>query len=269
MLAHERFGSGEPLVLVHGIGHRRQAWYPVAERLAEHREVILFDLPGHGESPTLLTGDRPVKEVLQQQLIALLDELGLDRPHIAGNSLGGRIALEAAADGLVSSATALAPAGFWRDDRDFAYVRAHFAALMTAARLSAPLAPALARSAVARRVMLASIMRYGDRLDAERVLGDLTALVGARPALRTIIRSGFPFEAAIDPDIPVTIAWGSRDRVLLPYQAARARRQLPGAEHVRLAGSGHVPMSDDVDGVVDVLLRGSGHGLRPAVADVA
>ena len=36
MLAYERFGSGEPLVLVHGIAHRRQAWYPVAERLAEH-----------------------------------------------------------------------------------------------------------------------------------------------------------------------------------------------------------------------------------------
>lgn len=269
MLAHERFGSGETLVLVHGIGHRRQAWYPVAEQLAEHREVVLFDLPGHGESPALVTAGRPVKDVLQEQLMELFDELDLDSPHIAGNSLGGRIALEAAADGLVSSATALAPAGFWRDDRDFAYIRAHFAVLMTAARVSAPLAPSLATSAVARRAMLASIMRYGDRLEAERVLGDLGSMVAARKALRTIIRSGFPFDAEIDADVPVTIAWGTKDRVLLPYQAARARKQLPLAEHVWLPGSGHVPMSDDVPRVVDVLLRGSSHGLRPSVADVA
>ena len=71
MLAYERFGTGEPLVLVHGISHRRQAWYPVAERLAEHREVILFDLPGHGESPDLVPDGRPVKEILQDHLLEL------------------------------------------------------------------------------------------------------------------------------------------------------------------------------------------------------
>lgn len=269
MLAHERFGTGEALVLVHGIGHRRQAWYPVAEQLAEHREVILFDLPGHGESPALATAGRPVKDVLQEQLMELFAELDLDRPHIAGNSLGGRIALEAAADGLVSSATALAPAGFWKDEKDFAYIRAHFAVLLATARLSAPVAPALARSAPARRMMLSSIMKYGERLEADRVTGDLSSMIAARRALRTIIRSGYPFDAEIDAEVPVTIAWGTKDRVLLPYQAARARKQLPLAEHVWLPGSGHVPMSDDVPRVVDVLLRGSSHGLRPSVADVA
>ena len=118
-----------PAGSIHGISHRRQAWYPVAERLAEHREVILFDLPGHGESPALVTDGRSVKDVLQDQLLELFFELDLDRPHIAGNSLGGRIALEAAADGLVSSATGLSPAGFWKGDLDFLYIRAHFAAL--------------------------------------------------------------------------------------------------------------------------------------------
>jgi pimeloyl-ACP methyl ester carboxylesterase len=258
MLAHERMGSGEPLVLVHGIGHRRQAWYPVAEKLAEHREVILFDLPGHGESPALVVeGGATVKDVLQAHLVDLFDELRLDRPHIAGNSLGGRIALEAAADGLVRSATGLAPAGFWCGDRDYAYIRAHFAGIVGAALVSAPAAPYLTRSAAARRLMLASIMRYGDRLEAEHVLGDLESMVRARTALRTIIRSGYPFDREIDPSIPVTIAWGTKDRVLLPYQAGRARRQLPNAQHVWLPGSGHVPMSDDVDRVVDVLLAGS------------
>jgi pimeloyl-ACP methyl ester carboxylesterase len=269
MLAHERFGSGEPLVLVHGISHRRQAWYPVAEQLAEHREVILFDLPGHGESPDLVADGRPVKEQLQDQLIELFFELDLERPHIAGNSLGGRIALEAAADGLVSSATGLAPAGFWKGDRDFAYIRAHFAVLMTAARATRPAAPTLARSAVARKLMLGSLMTHGERLDRDRVVGDLRCMVRARPALKTIMEGAFPFDAPIAEEVPVTIAWGTKDRLLLPYQAERARRQLPQAEHVWLEGSGHVPMSDDVAGVVDVLLRGSSQGLKSSITAVA
>lgn len=268
MLAFERFGTGEPLVLVHGISHRRQAWYPVAERLAEHREVILLDLPGHGESPELVNDGRHVKNILQDELIALLAELDLGRPHIAGNSLGGRIALEAASDGLASSATGLSPAGFWKGDRDFLYIRAHFAALQTSGRLVRPVAPTLARSATARKLMMSSLMTHGERLDADQVVGDLNCMVEARPALKRIIREGVPFDSAIASDVPVTIAWGSKDRVLLPYQAERARRQLPGAEHVWLEGSGHVPMSDDVEGVVDVLLRGSSHGLRSTVVDV-
>ena len=269
MLAYERFGAGEPLVLVHGISHRRQAWYPVAEQLAEHREVILFDLPGHGESPELVNDGRHVKDILQDDLIELFFELDLTRPHIAGNSLGGRIALEAAADGLVSSATGLSPAGFWKGDLDFLYVRAHFAMLQTSARVATPAAPSLVRSAFARKVLLSSLMTHGDRVSPEHLLDDLACMVAARPALRRIIREGIPFDADIAADIPVTIAWGTKDRVLLPYQGERARKQLPGAEHIWLEGSGHVPMSDDVEGVVDVLLTGSSHGLRSAVADVA
>ena len=65
MLACERHGSGEPLVLVHGVTHRRQAWYPVLDLLTPHREVVLVDLPGHGDSPPLRTGGRPVEDVLR------------------------------------------------------------------------------------------------------------------------------------------------------------------------------------------------------------
>ncbi len=268
MLAYERFGTGEPLVLVHGIGHRRQAWYPVAERLAEYRDVILFDLPGHGESPALVLDGRPVKDVLQGHIVDLFAELDLEQPHIAGNSLGGRIALEAAADGLVSSATGLSPAGFWKGAGDFTLIRAHFAALIVAARLAQPLVPTLTRSALVRRLMLSSLMTHGDRLDAQRVMGDLKSMVAARHALRQIIDGAYPFDGEIAADVPVTIAWGTKDRVLLPYQAERARAYLPNAEHISLDGCGHVPMSDDVDAVVDVLLRGSARPRR-AIGDVA
>lgn len=257
MLASERVGSGAPLVLVHGIGHRRRAWYPVLDRLAAEREVILFDLPGHGESPALVPDGRPVKELLQEQLVRFFDEQGLERPHIAGNSLGGRISLEAAADGLVSSATCLAPAGFWRGELDFVYIRAAFAVLVGAAHAAEPIAPTLVRSDLVRKLAMSLLMTHGERLSPEAVLGDVRGLVRATPALRTIMEGGYPFDREIPADVPVTIAWGTRDHVLLPYQARRARKQLPAATHVWLRGSGHVPMIDDVDAVAAVLLEGS------------
>lgn len=257
MLAYERFGAGEPLVLVHGIGHRRQAWYPIVDRLAEHREVILLDLPGHGESAALVPDGRPVQDVLRDALVDLFDELDIDRPHIAGNSLGGRIALEAAADDLVSSATTLAPAGFWHGALEFAYIRAVFVALTGAATLAQPIAPALLRTAPGRAAAMGLLMTKGGRLDPDLALGDLRGLVAAKPALRTIIEGGTAFDRPIDPSIPVTVAWGTRDLVLLPYQAKRARAALPDATHVTLPKCGHVPMVDDIDLVVDVLLEGS------------
>jgi pimeloyl-ACP methyl ester carboxylesterase len=59
-------------------------------------------------------------------------------------------------------------------------------------------------------------------------------------------------------DVPVTIAWGTRDRLLPPRQGARARARRPEARHVSLPGCGHVPFSDDPPLVTRVLLEGSG-----------
>src|ERR1700710_2033843 len=126
MLACERHGSGEPLVLVHGVTHRRQAWYPVLDLLTPHREVILVDLPGHGQSPPLVTGGRPVEDVLRDLFKDFLDDQDLHRPPVAGNSLGGRIALEAGVNGHARSVTALSPAGFWDSAASFAYTRQLF-----------------------------------------------------------------------------------------------------------------------------------------------
>jgi pimeloyl-ACP methyl ester carboxylesterase len=257
MLAHEVHGSGEPLVLVHGLTHRRQAWYPVLDQLAEQRQVILFDLPGHGQSPDLVVRDGDVQASLRVALQELFDEIDLESPHIAGNSLGGRIALEAAADGLVRSATTLSPAAFWWGAPDFVYVRAVFTWLTASANLLSPAVPRLARSPHARRVMGAMVSRRSDLIPHDVFVDDLRGMRRAIPAMKQIFPAAEPFAAAVPSDVPVTIAWGEHDRILLPYHAAIARRRMPQARHVVLRGCGHVPMADDPAQVAQVLLDGS------------
>ncbi|MGV0626283.1 alpha/beta fold hydrolase [Mycolicibacter minnesotensis] len=257
MLKYEVHGTGAPLVLVHGITHRRQAWYPLLEHLTDHRTVVLFDLPGHGESHDLVVRGGDVQATLRTELVELFDELGLERPHIAGNSLGGRVAMEAAADNLVASATVLSPAAYWHNAFDFAYVRLLFRCMTSSARLLAPVVPTLARSSAGRKMMGAVVSAHPERIPAEEFVADLNAMRRAIPAMRLIFPAAKVFDREISPEIPVTIAWAEYDRILRPYQARIAERRLPQARHLRLHGCGHVPMADDPELVARVLLEGS------------
>jgi pimeloyl-ACP methyl ester carboxylesterase len=267
-LAFERAGSGPPLVLLHGVGHRRQAWRAVLDRLTPHRDVIAVDLPGHGESPPLPAGVTPVLEVMLGAVTALFDDLGLDRPHVAGNSLGGRLALEAAVAGRVASATALSPAGFWRSERDARYARAVFRVMETAGGILLPLASALSRSTVGRAVVYGAVVARPARMSAEQARGDMAAFMAARPAMNLVLEQMTQFSGTVPPGIPVTIAWGTKDRLLPPRQVLVAKAAVPRARFLPLRGCGHVPMTDDPALVADVLLQGSSSRLdsraRPA-----
>jgi pimeloyl-ACP methyl ester carboxylesterase len=259
-LAFERHGSGPPLVLLHGVGHRRQAWGAVLSRLAPHRNVILVDLPGHGESPPLRLGGRPVVEALLDEVLGLLDELALERPHIAGNSLGGRLALEAAVAGRAATVTALSPAGFWRSDGEARYARAIFRIMELAGARLQRLAPALSRSTAGRALVYGAIVSRPSRMSPEQARGDMAAFLASSGALHTVLTGMTQFTGRVPADVPVTIGWGTRDRLLPPRQALVAKAGVPTARLVPLPGCGHVPMTDDPDLVADVLLRGSSRG---------
>lgn len=246
-LVHDRAGSGEPVVLIHGIGHRRQAWRPVFDRLAESYDTIAVDLSGFGESAPYPPGEPYDMDNACRDLSENFAQWGIDSPHVVGNSLGGALCLELAARGLVSSATVLSPAGFFgRVDR--AWALSTLLAMWASAHAPDPVLRALVRSAKARAAIGYLLYAHPERHDAETTYGDAVAMKRA-PAFLPTLRAGVTYELATTSEalrsLPVTVAWGTRDR-LLPYrQAATAQERLPEARHVPLPGCGHVPMSDD------------------------
>jgi pimeloyl-ACP methyl ester carboxylesterase len=256
-LAFERVGSGPPLVLLHGIGHHRQAWNAVTGLLAPSRELILVDLPGHGESPPLRLDGRPPVEALAAEVAAFLDSQGLDRPHVAGNSLGGVLALILAAHGRAASATGLSPAGFWRRGADFRRAKAIFTVMQAASAGVHPVAAGLTRSRAGRAFMYAAIVAKPSQLSPEQARADADAFRTARVTMKEILDVPVSFTLDIPDDVPVTIAWGTHDRLLPAGQADVARQRLPQARFVLLPGCGHVPMTDDPALVARVLLEGS------------
>jgi pimeloyl-ACP methyl ester carboxylesterase len=256
-LAFDRAGSGPPLVLLHGVGHRRQAWDSVVSRLSPARDVITVDLPGHGESPPLRTEGRPPLQVLLEELTGLFDELGLERPNVAGNSLGGRLALDLGVAGRAATVTALSPAGFWRRDSDMSYGRALFKLMELAGSRTQRLTPLLTSRTAGRAVVFAMTLSRPSQITPEQAAGDVLSFVAAREALETILADLPRFAERIPPDVPVTIGWGTSDRLLPFRQSAEAQARLPHARLARLPGCGHVPMTDDPELVARVLLRGS------------
>lgn len=265
----ERRGAGPPLLLIHGIGHRWQAWEPVLDRLAAVHEVIAVDLPGFGRSPLPAGGAPPDIASMVNQVRVLIDDLALDRPHVAGNSLGGALALELAAAGLASSATAFSPAGF---STRAGQVRAMAVLgwLRGQTFLPVPVLRAALRSRAVRAASVGPLVTNPQRLDPHRTLDDALALRrgrGFRPAVRALRDYRFSGRALRErADVPVTVAWGAKDRILPPDQARRARARLPHAHHLLLPDCGHLAMSDCPDLVVDTILRTTGVGPadRPA-----
>ncbi|MFB4305232.1 alpha/beta fold hydrolase [Actinomadura sp. GTD37] len=264
-IVFERRGEGPPLVLLHGIGHRRQGWTPVMDVLAAERDVIAVDLPGFGDSPPLPDGTPYSLDTVVALLAESFAELGLDRPHIAGNSLGGLFALEAADRGLASSATGLSPAGFF-NAAELRYAASVLRASRLGARVPDTVLTRLARSPRRRTAMFGMIYGRPDLMDLEVLAGDARAMRDA-PGFEPTLRAGRTarFRGSCT-DVPVTIAWGTKDRLLLRSQAIRAQRQLPDARFVWLEGCGHVPMADDPALVAQVLLEGSAHPLRSQTA---
>jgi pimeloyl-ACP methyl ester carboxylesterase len=248
-LAYDRVGSGPPLLLLHPLGGDRQVWAPVRDRLAAEREVIAVDLPGFGSSPPLAAGVTPTPDALADAVSDLVDALGLDqRPHVAGNSLGGWVALALGLRGAAESVTAIAPAGLWSGP-----LAPKVSVARRLARVVAPAAGVLARPLALRRVILAGTVAHPERVPPAAAAALVRAYAHAPgfDAVNAAMRAGH-FAALADVAVPVTLVWAERDRLV-----GRPRTLPPGVHERFLAGCGHLPMWDDPVAVADALLAGS------------
>jgi pimeloyl-ACP methyl ester carboxylesterase len=252
-----RAGSGSPLVLLHGLTGSWRIWRPTLALLTPRHDVFVPTIAGHNGGPRL-QGAVTV-DAMADALEQTLNDAGIRTAHLAGNSLGGWLALELACRGRARSVTALSPAGGWATPRDLRRVRRMF---LTADRFTPRLVPHLdwaIRRPRARRLLLRQVMERGDRIpapDAVELFDDYANCTIVEQLLATLhFDGGFRAQMA-HVEVPIRIAWGDRDRTI-PFE--RYGRPLlttvPRAERVVLAGVGHVPMYDDPALVADTILE--------------
>jgi pimeloyl-ACP methyl ester carboxylesterase len=191
----------------------------------------------------------------------LLDELGLTSPHLAGNSLGGWVALELAAIRPAASLTLLSPAGLWHGDAPF-YNRVSLRASRWLTRHAGGLLSRLVNYRLGRALVLGQTHGRPMRLTAEYAQAAIQAM-GTCAGFDEVLAATFKrqFLATAPIGAPVTVAFGSRDRLLLRHQS-RHLDQLPPDAHVALLpGCGHVPMADDPEAVTAVITESAGRAV--------
>jgi pimeloyl-ACP methyl ester carboxylesterase len=247
-LNHVRRGQGEPLLLLHPLGGELVVWEPVMDRLAAERDVIAVDMPGFGGSPPMSNGTPPTPRALAAEIAAFMDELGIERAHLGGNSLGGWVALELALLGRARSVACLSAAGFWKRP-----LGPRPSPIRRIGRLILPLVPLIARSARGRRLLLNGTVAKPERVPphaATRLVRAYLTAPGYDPA-NAEMRSAV-FEGIERVSVPVTLAWAERDRVV-----SRPKTTPAGVRILLLRGCGHVPTWDDPEQVAALLLEAS------------
>jgi pimeloyl-ACP methyl ester carboxylesterase len=240
----------EPLLLLHGLGGSKEIWTPVLGPLEAEREPVAVDLPGFGAEPPLAAQVEPSAANLAAAVRERCLELGFERPHVAGNSLGGWVALEMGRAGWASSVTAISPAGLWR-----APIGKRSVNTQLWARRLRPLVALALQNRDLRERMLSTFAAHPERIPAREgralVRGwiDASGYAGANRAMRTHV-----FDPTGYPEIPVTLAWGELDRLVGP---PRPERRPAGARYLTLPAVGHTPTWDDPELVARTLLEGS------------
>jgi pimeloyl-ACP methyl ester carboxylesterase len=242
---------GEPLLLIHGLGASRGVWEPVIDLLTPERDVFALDMPGFGAAAALPPGVEPTAANLARALHEQCVARGIPRPHVAGNSLGGWVALEMGRFGWAASVTALSPAGLWR-----APIGENRSRKREWARRLRPGVSLALRLRPVRERAVSTFAAKPERIPAEAarelILGwiDADAYDGANRAMRNHV-----FDPADYPqEVPVTIAWSELDRLVSPPKPSRRPAR---SRFLVLPGVGHTPTWDDPELVARTLLDGS------------
>lgn len=244
------------LVLVHGLGSAATIWKSLLPQLTKHFTVYPVDLPGHGVAP--LDSDEKYDPIsLAHAIVEEMDKShGVKEMHVAGNSLGGWIALEmgAVAPDRVKSITALAPAGLWNevperrlppslDARILAKISRHF---MTLAYRLPPL----------KALGYKKITHLWRELSFEACRDSVLAMAestGYKHLWRGV--RGRKFESEVPPHINTSIIFGDYD-LTLPEEIAQEKTVAPDHSNwIVVDNCAHVIMWNYPDLTVDFIKR--------------
>jgi pimeloyl-ACP methyl ester carboxylesterase len=247
-LAYTTAGSGEPLLLIHGLGGTRRTWRHVIDSLAATHTVIAPDLPGHGDS------DAPAGDYslgAHAAALRVLVALGHPTATVIGHSLGGGVGMQFAYQfpDRISRLVLISSGGLGTE----------LTPLLRAVTLpgAQPVVAGLAHlpHEVTRRLLLPAMSILPGVVagqDADPLADDLRGLADHRQrnafisTARSVINwRGQSVSAArqlgLLGDLPVLVAWGSQDKTIPPHHQHAAARQLAHAHLLEIPGAGHYP----------------------------
>lgn len=242
------------LVLLHGVTNSARIWDDVAPLLRNDFHLTVPTSTGH-RGGAAQRGPLTIASLVDE-VEEVLDRRGIAQAHLAGNSMGGWIAIELARRGRALSVCALSPAGCWTPGtHDETHATTMIRRTRMFARFAAPIAPLALHSARIRRRALGAAALHGERLTQRHALEiarDLVACTAAPDLLGT--------SESLDPldplPCPITLAWAAEDRVFPPaVNGSRARELFPAATYLELAAVGHVPMIDNPVLCADTILN--------------
>jgi pimeloyl-ACP methyl ester carboxylesterase len=258
-------GRGRPAVLLHGWLDNADTWLAVLDRLAVgDRPAIAYDLPGFGTAPPLEPG--PVLDQLVDFAAAAVehaaDASGRD-VVLAGNSLGGWVALRLAAQGdaPLAGIVPIGPAGVRMAPAFFTLDR--IPAVSRIIGMPAPVPPAVVRSVAGS---LYRRLAFADPPGVDQVVVDrFTRFHVDRPVIRERLEYAKRLRADLDDpfdgasiDVPVKVIWGELDRLCPISGAGELAELVPHAEIAILDDIGHTPQVEAPDVVVGAIAELAG-----------
>ncbi len=246
------------LVLLHGMTSSDRAWEDLVPVLSRYHDVYTPNALGH-------RGGEPVRHPttiadLVDAAERYLDQRHLERPHLAGHSMGGQMAIELARRGRAATVTAFSPAGFWpAGDGTPDQILYGLRRSVRLARRVGPAVKLLVSSASGRRIMMGTVVSRPDRMTAAQARGVISDHAACTLGEGLVITDADRV-APLDPlPCPVTVVWAEKDRVLpLAQCGAIVQERLPGANFIVLPDVGHASTVDDPNLVVRTILAVTG-----------